>query len=148
MSVRWALAAGIALLGVAVATAQRARVDIVQTVGCVEHREGEPDTWWLVRAAPPSVVAGGVFNEKQIEEARGAELADGEIHLVGVADFLDVDALLEWGSRSEFTDREQANATGALAQGRKVLVKGPLIESDGLGRINLMAAVGLEDSCE
>jgi hypothetical protein len=67
--------------------------------------------------------------------------------LVGVADFLDADALLRFGDRASFTKPDQVNATGELRAGRTVLVKGLLIESGAESRINLLAVVGLADSC-
>ena len=64
------------------------------------------------------------------------------------ADFLDVEGLLASGDRALFTTPEQANATGELRAGRTVLVKGLLIEADESSRINLMAVVGLSETCE
>ena len=130
------------------ATTSKSRVDIVQTVGCAERRGGDPDTWWLTRVPEPTVPRSGVFSVTQIEEAGEIELGAGELQLIGVADFLDAESLLEWGERAEFTTPEQANATGELREGRKVLVKGPLIETDTVQRINLLAVVGLAETCE
>ena len=75
-------------------------------------------------------------------------MGDRDFQLVGVADFLDAESLLEWGERSEFTTAEQANATGELRERRTVLVKGLLIEADPTSRINLLAVVGLAEECE
>ena len=123
------------------------QVEIVKTVGCVEKRAGEPPSFWLRKAAEPEVVEGGVFNETQVEEARQLGVGERDFQLVGVADFLDAESLLEWGERSEFTTAEQANATGELSSGRTVLVKGLLIEAEPAPRINLLAVVGLADDC-
>tara|TARA_B100000949_G_scaffold208474_1_gene200318 strand:- start:239 stop:511 length:273 start_codon:yes stop_codon:yes gene_type:complete len=90
-----------------------------------------------------------VFNRTEIEEiADTVEPGAREFQLVGVADFLDVEGLLASGDRALFTTPEQANATGELRAGRTVLVKGLLIEADESSRINLMAVVGLSETCE
>ena len=123
------------------------QVEIVQTVGCVERRTGDAGEWWLAQAAEPTVVRAGVFNAVQVDEAREQALGAHAFQLVGVADFLGAEALLRAFDRSSFTTPDQANATGELRAGRTVLVKGLLIESDEVARINLLAVVGLADTC-
>ena len=123
------------------------QVEIVQTVGCVEERDGNPAAWWLTRAVEPTVVRAGVFNENQVEEARSETSGSRAFQLIGVADFLDAESLLRFGDRAQFTTPEQVNATGELAEGRTVLVKGLLIEDGAASRINLLAVVGLADGC-
>ena len=126
----------------------KVQAEIVQTVGCVERRNGEPPTWWLTRAAAPTVTRAGVFNRVQIDEAKQTSTAGTrEFHLVGVADFLDADGLLRSGERARFTKPEQVNATGELREGRTVLVKGVLVDAGAESRINLLAVVGIADSC-
>jgi hypothetical protein len=122
-------------------------VDIVQTVGCVERRDGTPETWWLARAADTRVTPAGVFSVAQIDAAKALPPGANTFQLVGVADFLDTDGLLKTGHRKEFTTPENANATGAIRPGRKVLVKGMLITNGEARRINLLNAVGLADAC-
>ena len=121
-------------------------VEIVHTVGCVERRAGEAE-WWLARAAEPAVSEAGVFNADEVDEARAQALGAHAFHLVGVADFLGAEALLRSFDRSSFTTPDQVNATNELRAGRTVLVKGLLIESDDAARINLLAVVGLADTC-
>ncbi len=123
------------------------QVEIVQTVGCVEQRGGDMPTWWLTRSVEPAVISAGVFNETEVEEAKGSELGTHSFQLIGVADFLDAESLLAFGDRAQFTTRDQANATGELVAGRIVLVKGLLIEAIEPARINLLAVVALSDSC-
>ena len=95
----------------------KAKVEIVQTVGCVERRNGQQQTWWLIRAAPPTVSREGVFSRAQIEEARKAPTPGSrEFRLVGAADFLDAEGLLRSGDRAIFTQRDQVNATGELRE--------------------------------
>ena len=123
------------------------QVEVVQTVGCVEQRISEETTWWLTRAVEPTSTRPRVFNEVEVEEARGSTSGDHEFQLVGVADFLTAEGLLRFGERAIFTNPEQINATGELRAGRTVLVKGLLIEADDVSRINLLSVVGLADTC-
>ena len=123
------------------------QVEIVQTVGCVEERSGDSATWWLTRAVNPTVTRAGVFNENQVDEAKSTALGSGAFQLIGVADFLDAESLLRFGDRAQFTTPDQVNATGQLANGHTVLVKGLLIEDGEAARINLLAVVGLADGC-
>ena len=81
------------------------------------------------------------------EKAKGEALGTGELQLIGVADFLDAESLLQWGERAKFTKPEQVNATGELREGRTVLVKGLLIEAEPESRVNLLAVVGLAEDC-
>ena len=121
-------------------------VEIVHTVGCVERRTGDAE-WWLARAAEPTVTESGVFDEDEVDDARDQVLGTQAFHLVGVADFLGAEALLRSFDRSSFTTPDQVNATNELREGRTVLVKGLLIEADDIARINLLAVVGLADTC-
>ena len=128
------------------ATTGAPAVEIVHTVGCVERRLGEAE-WWLARAAEPTVSEAGVFNDDEVDEARAQAFGTDAFQLVGVADFLGAEALLRSFDRSSFTAPDQVNATGELREGRTVLVKGLLIETDDAARINLLAVVGLADTC-
>ncbi len=127
------------------------QVEIVQTVGCVDQRNGDAATWWLTRAADPTETRAGVFNETQVEEAKEAALGSLEFQLVGVAEFVDAESLLRLEDRAQFTTVDQVNATNELREGRMVLVKGLLIEAGATAgapaRINLLAVVGLADGC-
>jgi hypothetical protein len=122
-------------------------VDIVQTTGCVERRAGSPDTWWLARAGDARVTQAGVFSAAQVEAAKALPLGTRSFQLVGVADFLDTEGLLKSGTRQEFTTAQNANATGDIRPGRKVLVKGMLVTAGEATRINLLNVVGLADTC-
>src|SRR6185436_5141946 len=48
---------------------EKPAVDVVQTVGCVERRDGNPETWSLTRAADPRTVQPGVFSTGQVDAA-------------------------------------------------------------------------------
>ena len=139
-----------------VASAQRGRgnpsrekpaVDVVQAAGCVENKPGSPETWWLTRAVEPRVAQPGIFAKPQIDAARDAALGTNTFQLIGVADFLDVEGLLKSGQRREFTNAQNANATGQIKAGRKVLVKGMFVTTTDPKRINLLNVVALADSC-
>jgi hypothetical protein len=137
-------------------TGEKPKVAIVQSVGCIERKDGSPggggprsetETWWLTRAADPTTAPSGVFSTTQVEAATSVELGVQVFQLIGVADFLDTEALLRSGQRKEFTTPETANATGQLRQGHKVLVKGMLIDTADPKRINLLAVIGLAGTC-
>ena len=124
---------------------RKPQAEIVHTVGCVERGAG--DTWRLTRAAEPETTRPGVFETAQVDDARQTEPGSHEFRLIGVADFLTAEGLLRYGNRALFTTPEQINASGELREGRTVLVKGLLIDPDGEPRINLLAVVGLADTC-
>jgi hypothetical protein len=126
---------------------QKPAVDVVQSVGCVERRDDNPETWWLTKAVDPRVTQPGIFSTVQIDAARGASLGTNAFQLIGVADFLDTEGLLKSGRRREFTTPQNANATGEIRAGRKLLVKGMLITSGETKRINLLNVISLADSC-
>jgi len=128
-------------------TGQKPAVDVVQSVGCVERREGNPETWWITHAVEPKVSQPGVFSTTQVDAAKGSPSGDNSFQLVGVADFLDAEGLLRSGRRREFTTAQNANATGELRPGRKVLVKGMFITTGETKRINLLNVISLADSC-
>lgn len=127
--------------------AGKPKVDVVAGVGCVERKGGDPPTWWLSHAADPKVTASASFSTAEIDQMKMAPIGTGVYQLVGVGDFLDVDSLLQDPLRAQFTTRETANATGQLREGRKVVVKGPLVEVNGQKRINVLAVLGLADTC-
>ena len=123
------------------------KVSIVQAVGCAEQRTGEASEWWLARAGEPTVTRAGVFNELEVSAAKDASLGSRTFQLIGYADFLDAEGLLQTADRAQFTTPEQANATGELREGRTVLVKGALIETDTDSRINLLSVVAVSETC-
>ena len=127
--------------------AERPKVDIVQTVGCAERKGGAPETWWLGRAGETRPTQAGVFSGSQINASKTIPLGTGTFQLVGVADFLDKEGLLRSGRRQEFTTADTANAAGELRDGRKLLVKGLLVDAGDVKRINLLAVIALAESC-
>ena len=130
----------------AAARGQGPAVEIVHTVGCAERRGSDTD-WWLVRAAEPETTQAGVFNVPEVDAAKERPLGDHEFQLVGVPEFVGAEALLRTADRASFTSPDQVNATGELRDGRTVLVKALLIEAEPAPRLNLLAVVGLADTC-
>ena len=148
MTLATIIGAGISIAGMGIepATTQaETQVDIVRIVGCVEQQSDS--SVWLTDASAPTVARRGVFDQTQVNAARTSALGNGSFHLIGEADFLSAEGLLRTGERSAFTSPEQVNATGGLRAGRKVLIKGLLIESDNESRVNLLAVVVLSDTC-
>src|SRR5258705_7879803 len=94
------------------ATGEKPTVEVVQSIGCAARKSGSPETWLLTRAADPRVAPAGIFSVAQVETAKSAPLGADTFQLVGVADFLDTEGLLQSGQRKEFTTPENANATG------------------------------------
>ena len=124
------------------------KVPMVQSLGCVERKGGSTGTWWITRATDAKPTQTTFFNATDVDEAKATALGTSAYQLIGVADFLDVDGLLQEGQRSQFTTRQSANASGQLRAGRKVVLKGLLIEGEGQKRINLTQVVSLADACQ
>ncbi len=136
----------VAMLGQATVGAQdqevtTSTIDIVSSVGCAT-RDGA--TWTLTRASEPVVSEVPFTSSAEIEAAKRTSLGSNTYTLIGVADFLAIDGLLDQFQRAEFTARESANSTGSLVTGHRVLVKGLFIENQ---RINLTSVISLADSC-
>ena len=127
--------------------AEPPKAPIVQAVGCAEQRAGNPATWWLARASNADAVTPGPLSVGQVEKAKGATLGTNTFRLIGEADFLSAEELLKSGQRSKFTAAETANASAQLRAGRKVLVKGLLVDVAGEPRINLMSVVSVAEAC-
>ena len=116
-------------------------VNIVSSVGCATQ---DGATWILTRASAPIITGVPFSSTTEIEEAKSTPLGSSTYTLIGVADFLPVDGLLEQFQRAEFTATESVNSTGALVSGHRVLVNGLFIENQ---RINLTSVIGLAESC-
>ena len=119
-------------------------VPLVKSVGCVEK---DGDAWFLTRATEPEVTEYPFPSAAELEDAGSAALGSSRLQLVGVTDFLDVNGLLASFDRAEHTARESANATGTIAEGRKLAVKGLYITSVEPHRVNLTSAMAIADTC-
>lgn len=119
-------------------------VTLVTTVGCVE-RDG--DAWFLTRATDPTETELPFATFNEVEDAGKEALGSNRLQLVGVTDFLDAEGLLASHQRAEFTAPESVNATGQLADGHKVAVKGLHITTVEPHRVNLTSVFSLADTC-
>ena len=145
-SVTFTTLLGFALLSQATVGAQEQEVtkptiDIVSSIGCATQ---DGATWTLTRASDPVVSEVPFASAAEIEEAQSTSLGSNTYTLVGVADFLAIDGLLDQFQRAEFTARESVNSTGSLVTGHRVLVKGLFIENQ---RVNLTSVISVADSC-
>ena len=116
-------------------------INIVSSVGCATQ---DGATWTLTRASEPMVTRVPYSSAAEVETAESTSLGSKTYTLIGVAEFLAVDGLLDQFQRAEFTANESVNSTGSLVSGHRVLVKGLLIEDE---RLNLTSVIGLADSC-
>ena len=116
-------------------------IDIVSSIGCATQ---DGASWTLTRASEQVVTEVPFSSSAEVEEAKGTSLGSNTYTLIGVAEFLAVDGLLDQFQRAEFTARESVNSTGSLVTGHRVLVKGLFIENQ---RINLTSVIRLADSC-
>ena len=119
-------------------------VPLVKSVGCVEK---DGDAWFLTRATEPEVTEYPFPSAAELEDAGSAALGSSRLQLIGVTDFLDVNGLLASFDRADHTARESANATGTIAEGRKLAVKGLYITSVEPHRVNLTSAMAIADTC-
>ena len=144
-----ALVAVVVVGAVSAGTAQdtdltKPTVPIVQTVGCASV---EGATWFLTNAAEPTATEAPFATDAEIAEAREASLGAARFQLIGVAEFLDVNGLLDQFQRADFTARDSVNATGQLIAGHRIAIKGLLIADTGQGRINLTSVFDLGEHC-
>jgi hypothetical protein len=98
-------------------------VPIVETVGCLV--EGPSKVWTLTNAVEP-VTAGraGFSRPEEVKAAEGRGLGSQQIRLIGMTEM-----------------------NPAPHRGRKVLIKGLLIKSEGATRINVTSIKTVGDTC-
>jgi hypothetical protein len=126
--------------------APKPKVSLVAVVGCANRA---PDGMWqLTRATAGTQVRQGYFSTSEIEAAKKLAYGTNRYRLVGTAEFVTKEDLLKTQQRGEFTRPEVANATGALQNGRKIVVKGLLITASNERTLNLLAVEKLEDTCK
>jgi hypothetical protein len=127
-------------------TANRPAAPLVLVVGCAAET-AQPHIWTLSHAGErtESLLRAGITPEEKAQLA--PRLLGRDIYqLIGVADFVDVDASRKIGVRGDILPPSRVNATGALAAGHKVAVKGLYIQASP-PRINLTSVVDLGGSC-
>jgi hypothetical protein len=131
------------------ATPGRQRADIpespvVLAVGCA--RPGvQPNIWILSHVAERSEASRPGITTEERERLLLRPLGENTYELIGVADFVDADTSRTIGVRGEILPRSRVNATGMLANGHRVGVKGLFIQ--GPPRINLTSVVDLAPHC-
>jgi len=120
---------------------RHARAPLVMLVGCAAAT-AQAHIWNLTRAGQriESSRAGITTNDKSSLEQQ--PLGRDTYQLIGVADFVDAETSRTIGDRGRILTSERVNATGTLANGRKVGVKGLFIDANP-PRINLTSVVDL-----
>lgn len=119
-------------------------VRIIQTIGCATV---EGTNWFVTSATDPAETEEPFTNDPEVEDAQNASLGSNRFQLIGVAEFLDVEGLLNQFQRSDFTARDSVNASGQLVAGHKVAVKGLFIEDADPKRLNLTSVISLAEAC-
>ena len=110
------------------------------TLGTLSVQHNQPVHFSQARSTPYS-------SDSEIEEAQTVSLGSNRFQLIGVAEFLDVEGLLDQFQRADFTARESVNSTGQLKAQHKLLIKGLYIQDADPSRINITSVIVLADSC-
>ena len=118
---------------------------VVMVVGCAGET-ARSQVWVLSHAGERSESSSAGITTREKEQLAARPLGHATYELIGVADFVDSDKSRAIGVRGQILLASRVNATGVLAQGRKVAVKGLYIESTP-PRINLLSAVTLGPGC-
>jgi hypothetical protein len=126
-------------------TPDRPGAPVVLVVGCAGE-SAQPHIWTLSHAGErsESLRAGITAGEKAQLAQR--PLGQDAYQLIGVADFVAADTSRTIGVRGEILPPSRVNATGMLASGHKIAVKGLYIQASP-ARINLTSVVDLGRSC-
>lgn len=122
------------------------KVDLVSVVGCATR--SADDTWILTNASEAKVTPAALTTEKDLEAARTQALGKNRYRLIGTAEFGSAEELLRNPVRAQVTAKGSENATGQLQNGRKVFVKGLLINAPTEKRLNLTSVRSLSDTCK
>jgi hypothetical protein len=125
--------------------AERPKSPVVLAVGCA--REGaQPNIWILSHVGERLESARPGITTEEVEHLSKRPLGQNTYELIGVADFVDAAASQKIGVRGQIFAGSRINATGMLANGHKVAVKGLFIQGPP-ARINLTSVVGLDPQC-
>jgi hypothetical protein len=114
---------------------------IVLVVGCASGRP-DPAVWTLTRAGDRVESPRPGITAEEKAQLVNRPLGRGTYQLVGVADFVDAATSAKIGVRGAVVSPSRINATGMLAEGRRVAVKGILIDGTP-AKINLTSVVDL-----
>jgi hypothetical protein len=118
---------------------------LVLTVGCAAE-SAHPNIWMLSRAGERSESARPGITTEEMTQLSKRPLGQNTYELIGVADFVDAETSRKIGVRGVILPRSRVNATGMLANGHKVAVKGLFIQGPP-ARINLTSVVELDRRC-
>ena len=139
-----------ATIGIAVASS-RARAlappkaPVVAIVGCAAQ-SARPHIWNLSHASQRTESSRAGISKAETEQLGKRVLGQDIYQLIGVADFVDAETSRKIGVRGDILSPARVNATGMLASGHKVAVKGLYIEGSP-PRINLTSVVDLGVDC-
>jgi hypothetical protein len=114
---------------------------IVMVVGCAS-KTASPQIWSLAHAGARVVSSRPGITTSQRDQLAKQPLGQDTYQLIGVADFVDAEASRTIGDRGKILTPARVNATGMLVGGRKVAVKGLLIDATP-PRINLTSVLDL-----
>ncbi len=118
---------------------------IVLVVGCARE-SAQPHVWTLSHGGERSESLRAGITEEEKAQLAQRPLGPDVYQLVGVADFVDAGISRTIGVRGEILPPSRVNATGMLAGGHKIAVKGLYIQASP-ARINLTSVVDLGRSC-
>lgn len=124
---------------------QEPKSPVVLAVGCAAE-SAQPNIWMLSRVGERSASARPGITSEEMEQLSKRPLGQNTYELIGVADFVDADTSRKIGVRGAILTRSRVNATGVLANGHKVAVKGLFIQGPP-ARINLTSVVELSPRC-
>jgi hypothetical protein len=123
----------------------RPQVPVVLVVGCATPGP-ERHIWTLSSAGARSESSRAGITAAEKIQARERRLGQDSYQLIGVADFVDPESSRKIGDRGAILTPPRVNATGMLASGHKVAVKGLLVDAKP-ARINLTSVVDLGPAC-
>jgi hypothetical protein len=122
-----------------------ARTPVVLVVGCA-RLSAQPQIWDLMRAGAAFESPRPGITPEEKAQLGTRPLGENAYQLIGVADFVDVEASRKIGERGEILSPSRVNTTAMLVSGHKVAVKGLYIEGTP-ARINLTSVVDLGPAC-
>jgi hypothetical protein len=125
--------------------AERPKSPVVLAVGCA-RAGAQTNTWILSHAGERTESPRPGITTDEMKQLPARPLGDNTYELIGVADFVDPDTSRTIGVRGQILTRSRVNATGMLASGHKVAVKGLLIQGPQ-PRINLTSVADLGPRC-
>jgi len=125
--------------------AQRPASPIIVVVGCA-LKGAQPHIWTLSRAGERAESSRLAIAADERQALATRPLGQDTYQLIGVAEFVDADTSRTIGDRRAVLQPSRVNATGMLAHGRKVGVKGLYIAATP-PRINLTSVADLGVSC-